>query len=274
MADLSRGHLLPRLEEIMDFLSEYHPPLRFPADDGRKEAEVLSGWQRGGTSPSGEDLGDVATATWYVGDKYLKSSLGAPQRIVWLPPEFGQERFTFPDSAGDHAERDQVGGGEEHLGTRAFRRVLSRVVPVIADVWANDYDDLDILIHWLASAVFCTNAGAPEGVGEKPIESGGYVPDQMIQRGVRYQLTCNLVFPIAAPYHELMKARSASVAARTESEEHRSLRLRAQAAKDAPLRARGARFPADLDTTPWRRTTFADPAAGPVLPDDPGDPED
>lgn len=260
-----RGALLPRLEEVMAFLSRYHPPLRFPADADREETEVAEGrWLRGGTSPSGRDHGAVEVATWWVGAKYLAADFGAPQRIVWVPPEEGQERFVLPDRAGYTQEREQPGGEGPDLGDRTFRRVMTRVVPVTAAIWANDYDDLDILVHWLASAVFCTNAGAAEYVGEKPVESGGEALDQLGQRGLHYRLLCNFVFPVSAPYFELRKARHLGVTTRFEGEGHAAQRNEYRAEVVAEEVRRGVRQPHPMDVTPWRRRTFADPAEEPV----------
>lgn len=263
--DVGRGALIPRLERIMAFLSQYHPPLRFPADRDRTEEEVREGvWKRGGTTPSGRDAGDVRTATWFVGAKYATSDLGAPQRIVWIPPEEGQERFTLPDRAGYMQEREQPGGEGPDLGDRTFRRIMTRVVPVTADLWCNDEDDLDILIHWVASAVFCTNAGAAEHVGEKPVESGGMALDQMVQRGLRYRLVCNFVFPISAPYYELRKGRHVGIVPRFEGEGHAAQRAERRADVRAQEERTGTMQPHDLDVTPWRRRTFAPPSSEPV----------
>lgn len=253
--DRERGALIPRLEEVMDLLGEVHPPLRFPADADRAEEEVPAGrWIRGGTSPSGRDDGDVREATWFVGAKYASSDLGAPQRIVWIPPEEGQERFVLADRAGYMQEREQdlAGGEGPDLGDRSFRRIATRVVPVVADIWANDDDDLDILVHWLASSVLCVNAGAAEMVGERPVDSGGLSAEQVGQRGLRYRLLCNFVFPISAPYRLLRRGRHAAVGVRVEPESQAVARAVREAEDRARDRGRGIVPPADLDVTPWR----------------------
>ena len=188
-----RGYLVPRITEVMDWLSSRCPPCRYPADADKQE-ESLPAWVRGGTTPSGADFGDaqaaVSEATYFIGRKYIPLEYGAPQRIVWLPPPPGSERFVRSETTGPHL--DDVGQGE---GALAFRRWRTRVVPMLAHLWCNDYDDCDILVQWLATAIFATNAGGPESVGEA-VTGGGYAEEEMSQRGVVYHLNCNFVFPV------------------------------------------------------------------------------
>jgi len=193
--DLNRGFLVPRITEIMAKLGELCPPCRFPADADHSEEVRHPSWIRGGTSPSGADFGDAQSAMvdadYFIGAKYTSFDYGAPQRIVWVPPPEGQERFTRPETTGPH-----VGELSSPEGNLAFRRWASRVVPMLVHIWCNDYDDCDLLISNLSTAIFATNAGGPEVVGIETIVAGGYAEEQVGQRGIAYVLGCNFVFPI------------------------------------------------------------------------------
>lgn len=208
MADLTRGHVLPAIEAVMAYLDAEHPPQRFPKDSDRVEVDRSSRWLRGGTSPSGVAFSEPKEASYFVGAKYLASTFGGPQRIVWVPPEPGRESFVEPDSSGWHPDPTEeeespafpreVGHGK--TGSRAFRRVRSRVVPCLVDLWCNDYDDLDILINALVGGIHTWNAGAPELHNLDSVGEGGTVTDGMVERGLRYQLTATFVFPMTISY--------------------------------------------------------------------------
>lgn len=266
MAEIATGEgysalLVPRIEEIMDFMREWCPPLRFPADGGGLAEEAPDNWVRGGTSPSGRSFGDVDVANYFIGAQYMVVNMGgAPQRIVWVPPAFGAERFARPDSNGWHigAGAAQAGGGDI-AEDRAFRRLATRIVPVHIDLWADDHGDLDVLINWVYAGVDTTNAGAPAMAGVPPVETGGEVEAQAGQRGIRYQLLANLVFPVVAPYRVKRRAQHVGVDVRVETEHHAI--QRAAAALAAP-----GEHP--LDRSPWRRTSVAPPASEPVAPDE------
>ena len=180
----------------MSFLSEWCPPQRFPANNNRSETQASPTWRRGGTSPSGESFGGARDADYFIGAQYLDTEYGLPQRIVWVPPRAGEESFVIPDSAGPHLERDNEDPA------RVFRRWATRVMPVTVDLWCNDFDDLDILLHWLCTAIIASNAGGPEAVGVRTLGSGGLSADtEMDQRGLRYRLRANFVSPISRPYN-------------------------------------------------------------------------
>ncbi len=203
--DLTEGYLLPRIDGVMSMLQETCPPYRFPADGDRSGVLDSRGWRRGGTSPSGQDFGDISDCNWFVGDTYLKATIGAPWRLVWLPPLIGEERFVVGKNVGIHVNAEEEGGADDYAALdntgvgQAYRIILHRVCPVRVDVWGSDYPDIDKLVHWLASCVFASNAGAAEACGVQTVDSGGMIPMESGVRGLRYQLKFNFVFPIISP---------------------------------------------------------------------------
>lgn len=277
MADERVGFLEPRIVEVMSFLNGVCPAYYFPADNDRKAMLYPNGgaWLRGGTSPSGDDQGDVGQANWFIGERYVDgASLGMPQRVVWIPPQEGEERFVEPDSAGHHKVGDAFGrtyvgglqGDESQLPKNlAYRKVLSRVCPVKVDIWGNDWDDTDQLVHWLASCILATNAGAPEYLREKTIQSGGYVRMEKGQRGVRYRMAAIFVFPVIAPFLAggvgsadafraigmgvAVKPVSSDTLVQDENQPQLSDDRLNNAVQNVP--ARGALVPDPLDVSPW-----------------------
>lgn len=273
MADSTRGHLKPRIVEVMAYMNAVCPAYIYPADSGRAEtlAPNNGAWFLGGTSPSGDDDGDVTQANWWIGERYVDGAFnGAPQRMVWIPPRDGEERFAEADSVGHHKVGDAAGqtfgAGDDRLpASMAYRKVMSRVVPVKVDIWGNDFDDTDLMVHWLASCIFATNAGAPEKLREKTISSGGYVTLEKGQRGVRYRLSATFVFPIIAPFvqgaagsADAFKALVISTNVRpVPSAEVVQLQNQPTLSDDqinssanvAP--PRGPQVPSDLDQSPW-----------------------
>ncbi len=203
--DLTQGYLLPRIDQIMSMLQQVCPPYKFPADGDRSAVLDNRGWRRGGTSPSGQNFGDISDCNWFVGDTYLKSTIGAPWRLVWLPPLVGEERFVVGKNVGMHAYAEEVGGSDAYAALngqgigQVYRLILHRISPVRVDIWGSDYPDLDLLVHWLASCTFATNAGAAESCGVPTVDNGGLVPLESGVRGLRYQLKLNFVFPIISP---------------------------------------------------------------------------
>lgn len=249
----ARGHLVPRITAIMEELQLVCPPMYYPADGERQETPYPDGWLRGGTSPSGDGHGtvDPGQANWWIGERYAKTkNYGQPQRIVWIPPRRGRERFVKPDHVGRNAEvlgSPQIGGGGDPPGFQ-FRALGTRVCPCEVDLWVNDYDDGDILVHWLVASIVAVNSGAPELVGVDAIVSGGYTgEDEEGVRGLRYVLECNLVFPVVKPI-----AQSGSGASRTV--------VGFGVSQTAPPQIPPTPLPpgqtADPNISPWRRTTF------------------
>lgn len=306
MSQQWRGHLVPRIEAVMAILGRSSPPQVYPADGDRAEAEAPQGWVRGGTEVDGTAAGDVSVANWFVGERYLAASYGQPQRIVWVPPQRGRERFLYAPTAGVVAHYSRVVGGDGLEDSRggaggsgslnlgpdsvalevasdvegcrkfAYRMIGARLCPVEADLWCNDYDDLDLLVMWLASAVTVVNAGAVEQVQERPVYGGGQVECETGQRGLRYRLECNFVFPVIAPIAgdrgvvpgsaHASRPRSASVQPAPVAATARQSALLEIARQRQRDLATGAHVPPDLGASPWVRTSPSDPlpASAPV----------
>lgn len=209
-------------------------------------------------------MGGVDSSNWFIGKSYTGAGIGGIQKLVWVPPEPGQEKFVEADSAGWHKERDAIGEDESYLLDRAFRRIGTRISPFMVELRCNDYTDADLLLHWLVSSVKLVNAGALEHVHEAPVVSGGYVAVDAGQRGVLYQLNVQFAFPVVAPNMDLRLARSVILNPRFETGAHAVAR---QMLKDDNLEAlqkQGIRVPTDVSVTPWRNTSDVDPNQLPI----------
>lgn len=199
----SAGYTLPMVELVMDVLAKLTPALRFPADKGR--AEECVPWVRGGTQASGATAGG-AGGNWFFGAKYVNTNQGgAPQRLVWIPPEPGEESFTAPDSTGFRTS------GTTHL---ADRRLATRVVPMTVDIWGQDYGDTELLANYVAAAIYSVTSGqlvTDAGI----LVSGGFSPEVPADRGVHYVLVAQFGFPVTLPIRESVAAQEVLAATRT-----------------------------------------------------------
>jgi hypothetical protein len=191
----------------MDFLgTQYHPQKFDFQGNVRVKSDAADGWIIGGTSPSGEELGPIEGANYFIGAKYKEANFGAPQRIVWVPPRDGGERWVRNDLTGSVVSGSQVFSTGNFVEPDSddtnyvFSRWATRVVPMMAQLWCHDFDDQDVLVQWLSTAIFATAPGAPESVGVPAIISGGQEEDEeMNERGLVYNLRCNFVFPVVRP---------------------------------------------------------------------------
>lgn len=101
-----RGVVVRGVDLIMACLQELFPRRVFPKMQDSDRYQVLGDpWRRGGTSPGGAsfagpvDLGPTVTGAtagngnYFIGWPDDKTDAVEPQRIVWTPPDVGQERF-------------------------------------------------------------------------------------------------------------------------------------------------------------------------------------
>lgn len=103
----------------MVVLQDLYPRRVFPesAADGDRYPILGDPWRRGGTSPAGAKFagpvgvpgapvlpdtgdGEKSNGNYFVGWADEKTDAVEPQRIVWTPPEVGQERFGPPQASG------------------------------------------------------------------------------------------------------------------------------------------------------------------------------
>jgi hypothetical protein len=117
----TRGVIVPGVDLVMSLLQQIHPRREFRPGDG--EPVAATPWRRGGTSPGGSSLsgpvggggeapGQVVTdntGTYFVGWADERTAAVPPQRIVWTPPEPGQERYGPPQSVGWLLDQDPDG---------------------------------------------------------------------------------------------------------------------------------------------------------------------
>lgn len=185
------------IERVMAMLTRLYPAKRLDRTSG---SIVRLPWTRGGTSPAGVEMnathGQPSTATYFVGAKYLRTDLAAPQRIVWVPPEPGAERLGPPSKAGwTHDEVDPGGPA------RAYRALWTRLSPWTVEMWARDHDDAVELGNWLIAAYHIVNPGRTVLGGQQiPVEGLGWVPDESLQEGVKWRCTLWFVWPVVTPY--------------------------------------------------------------------------
>jgi hypothetical protein len=191
------GYLVPQILCVMDVLAQFTPAYRFPANTGRQPEETP--WVRGGTSPGGSIAGGDR-GNWFVGTKYAETNQGAaPQRIVWLPPEPGEESFSIADSVGSRFE-----SGYEH------RRIATRVVPVSIEIWGHDYGDTETLANYMSAALYTVCVGQLV-VDDGMLVSGGFMREVAGDRGVRYILGCKFAFPVTMPQTQVVVAENFGV---------------------------------------------------------------
>lgn len=190
------GFIVCAVEGVMDVLREYLPARRFPHVSDRERGVECVPWVRGGTFPDGRTQGptqnqpaQLSQANYFIGKKYLDAAGNAPWRLVWVLPERGQEQFVPPDSIADRIDSVEQGV--------TFRRIASRVVPMIVEIWGSDYPDTEVLLHWVTSAVYAARVNAL--VGEPWVTGGGWVEPEKGERGVRYELGVQFAFPVVAP---------------------------------------------------------------------------
>jgi len=185
------------IDRVMAMLTRIAPAKRFDRNSGQI---VRSSWQRGGTSPAGNEMNATHNrpdlANYFVGAKYQKTDLAAPQRIVWMPPGPGQERLGPPDKLGWTA--DEVVAGAL---PRAYRAIATRLSPWTVEMWARDHDDAIELGNWLMAAYHMVNAGRTILGGQlNPVDSLGWVPDESLQDGVKWQCVLWFAWPVVVPY--------------------------------------------------------------------------
>ena len=153
-----------------------------------------------GTSSAGAELNATHNrpdlANYFVGNKYLRTDLAAPQRIVWVPPSVGQERLGPPDKQGWTTDEVPAGGPQ-----RAYRAIYTRLSPWTVEMWARDHEDAIELGNWLIASYHMVNAGRTIIGGQSlPADSLGWVPDESLQDGVKWQCTLWFAWPVVVPY--------------------------------------------------------------------------
>ena len=115
---LTRGTIVPAVVLIMKALQVIYPRRTFPAvdpaSDQLREAVLdPAGWVLGGTSPGGAYLGPPK-GNYFIGDPNVERDGPPPQRIVWAPPEEGEERYVAPQRIGN-----MIGGAPIHAAASA-----------------------------------------------------------------------------------------------------------------------------------------------------------
>lgn len=254
-----RGAIVRGVDIVMQTLQDLFPRRVFPKIDGDRSQILGDAWRRGGTSPGGAsfsgppdspEFANVSTGNYFVGWANEKTDACEPQRIVWTPPDVGQERFLPPQSSGfmldESADgssatlrpataqdmlqvqsmyQSQVGrpmadvgprrldgnpaqaipgvnygGGQRQMGAPFIAALVrTRVVPMAAHVWGNDWDDTEELVLWLSCAVETALQGTIAHANLPIIESGGWVRDQAATRGLHYVLVVNFACPVIWP---------------------------------------------------------------------------
>lgn len=198
-AETFEGALVPEIERRMRFLDAWCPPNYFPSEGGVRKPEITGQpWLRGGTSPSGQKMGNPSDANYYIGEQYVDKDWGQPWRIVWIPPRRGEETFVRPDSLGPHMDQDK----DNPTPGVVFKRWGARILPVRVNLWCNDYGDLDVLVQWVATAHWQVSGGGPEAVGVRSVVGGGLVEAvEDADRGLIYEMTLNFAVPLVSPWY-------------------------------------------------------------------------
>jgi hypothetical protein len=228
----TRGTMIPCIDAIMAELQVLYPRRIFPAegtvDQARQPVIDPVGWRRGGTSPSGADLGAPSQASYFIGWNEQFINAAAPQRIVWEPPEDGAEEILPGQQLGPFIDRllnprpDLLVPASpvtqdyyRQMGEMAAAPWGLRVIPMRAHLWANDWSDSEELIHWFAGAVQnCLNGTIngswnwqPGGYARGADSNDGAV--SKASRGVQYVCTVRLPMPLHYPYFREVEARQA-----------------------------------------------------------------
>lgn len=214
----TRGTIINSIQQVMATLQEIFPRRHYPADSDRRPVLDPQGWVRGGTSPGGASLGGSG-GNYFIGVPELVIGNSAPQRIVWEPPDEGEEdwmanqqvgpfvdpstamlpQLLTPQSPATDAVRRQMGGF-------AAAQFATRVIPFKVHIWDNDWT-AEELVHWFASAFQMTFNGNINGTSL--LGPGGWARDEKGSRGLHYVLTARLCAPVHYVYFGEREALSA-----------------------------------------------------------------
>ena len=217
---LTRGTIVPGVVLIMKALQIIYPRRTFPAVDPasdrvREAAIDPDGWTLGGTSPGGASLGPVR-GNYFIGEPNVERDGPPPQRIVWMPPDEGEERFVAPQRIGNQIGAApiftppllrrpdlpadwQPDAPARPLGPHAARQVYTRVIPMRAHCWGSDLDDAEELADHLAAAAELVLSGTQMPLSGQIVQGGGFLRDMLGNRGVCYVLRLNFYAPIYSP---------------------------------------------------------------------------
>lgn len=222
----TRGTILVGIQATMEALQQLYPRRIFPTnpvlDQSRLPEVDPLGWRRGGTSPAGASLGGTPGGSYFVGsaEKWLLDA--APQRIVWEPPQVGEELLMPLSMVGPYKDpRVQQlpnlltplnPATPEHfryMGAMAAAQWALRIIPMRVHLWASDFDDCDELVHWFAAAVQTSFNGNINGMDV--FTPGGYRDIDKDTRGIHYECTVRFAAPLHYPYFAEVEAKAAAL---------------------------------------------------------------
>lgn len=214
----SRGTIVPAVGYIMYVLQAIYPRRIFPdvggtQDQQRRPVICPIGWRRGGTSPSGASLGGTPGGNYFIGSPERPLNDSAPQRIIWEPPGVGEEEWAPPQQMGPYKDvlttpqpdllipQSPITGDQyRQMDGFATGQIATRIIPMRAHIWGNDFDDTEELTHWLGSAAQVCFNGNTSVAGVPLLGPSGWAEDEKGSRGLHQVLTIRLAAPIHFPY--------------------------------------------------------------------------
>jgi hypothetical protein len=229
---LTRGTIVPGVTLVMRALQLIYPRRTYPAVDAAsdltREAKLApEGWVLGGTSPGGAPLG-LVKGNYFIGDPNVERDGPPPQRIVWVPPDNGEERYVAPQRLGnmiggappgtpqlmrrpDEPADWLPGAAARPLGPHVGRQVYTRVIPMRAHCWGSDMDDTEELADNLAAATELVLGGTQMPLNAPIVTGGGFLRDTLGNRGLCYVLRVNFYAPIFSPMLDSAQMRDLSM---------------------------------------------------------------
>ncbi len=221
----TRGTIVPAIDFIMTVLQDLYPRRIYPntgtIDQQRMPVIAPEGWQRGGTSPSGASLGGTPGGNYFIGsaEKYINEA--APQRVIWELPGPSEEEWAPPQQMGPYKDpaivplpqlltpQSPVTAEQfRQMGEMATGQFATRIIPMKAHLWCNDYPDEEF-VHWFGAACQVCFNGNTSVAGYPLLGPGGWVEDPKGSRGIHYIVTVRFAAPIHYPYYAEVVARSA-----------------------------------------------------------------
>lgn len=204
-----RGQLKPHIQRIMNYMSTIYPPLVYPPTGSNREDPrqpfALPKWELGSsTSPGGRKQAEpMQQGVYFIGDRWPSTS-EAPQAIYWIPP--GEDACRYA-ATGDTTGTSRGRGEPDWEQTREypegntdghpFSRTGMLIQPWTVLCWGNDWEDTEMMQHWVASSAHDVERSQPDLYGESwTVTRGGWVKDKPGDRGAIWKLTVNLAMPI------------------------------------------------------------------------------